>query len=81
MYGLILQINQFSLSSLKVTQRPVFGEKSVQFIHQSTLDGGEGLYVRQNGGDESKDANEESFPTCPVSDVVYSTLLSLPVMN
>ena len=71
----IMAYHYFSLSSLKVTQRPVFGGKSVQFIHQSTLDGGEGLYVRQSSGDESKDANEESFPTNPVSDVVDSDLM------
>ena len=35
----IMAYHHFSLSSLKVTQRPVFGGKSVQFIHQSTLDG------------------------------------------
>ena len=31
--------------------------------------------MRQNSGDESKDANEESFPTCPVSDVVDSDII------
>ena len=46
---------RLSLPPLKLTQRPVFGQKSVHFIHQglnSEVTRGEGLCVQGNSGSE-----------------------------